>query len=424
MSVVKDAAAQAAAADTEQASLGERARAQFPALHQQVHGRPLVYLDNAASAHKPQPVIDTVNRCYSRDYSNVHRGVHQLSERATREYEQARDTVRAFINARDSREIVFVRGTTEAINLVAQSWGRAQLQAGDEILITEMEHHANIVPWQLLSEQTGAVLRVAPITDQGELIVEEFERRLGARTRLVAVTHVSNALGTINPVARITEMAHAHGAKVLIDGAQSVPHMPVDVQSLDCDFYAFSGHKTYGPTGIGALYGKAELLESMPPYQGGGEMIRQVTFQKTTFAPIPQKFEAGTPHIVGAIGMAAAIDYLNGIGMEAIARYDRELLAYATAALQDIPKLRIVGQAPDKAGILSLVFDDIHPHDLGTILDHEGVAIRTGHHCCMPLMERYCLPATARASLAFYNTRADVDALVAALHKAREMFSP
>ena len=424
MNAVSDTAARTGGTEAGSVALGEQVRAQFPALHQQVHGRPLVYLDNAASAHKPQAVIDTVNRCYSRDYSNVHRGVHELSERATREYEQARDTVRAFINARESREIVFVRGTTEAINLVAHSWGRKQLKAGDEILITEMEHHANIVPWQLLSEQTGAVLRVAPITDRGELILDEFERRLGERTGLVAVTHVSNALGTINPIKRITDMAHAHGARVLVDGAQSVPHMPVDVQSLDCDFYAFSGHKLYGPTGIGALYGKAELLEAMPPYQGGGEMIRQVTFQKSTFAPTPQKFEAGTPHIVGAIGMAAAIDYLNGIGMDAIARYDRQLLDYAMDALVDIPKLRVIGEAPDKAGILSLAFDDIHPHDLGTILDHEGVAIRTGHHCCMPLMERYCVPATARASLAFYNTRADIDALVAALHKAREMFAP
>jgi len=424
MNAVEDTAARKTGAETPPPALGERVRAQFPALHQQVNDRPLVYLDNAATAHKPQAVIDTVNRCYSRDYSNVHRGVHQLSERATREYEQARETVRAFINARESREVVFVRGTTEAINLVAHSWGRSHLKTGDEILITEMEHHANIVPWQLLSEQTGAVLRVAPITDRGELMLEEFERRLGERTRLVAVTHVSNALGTINPVRRITDMAHARGAKVLVDGAQSVPHMPVDVQSLDCDFYAFSGHKLYGPTGIGALYGKAGLLEAMPPYQGGGEMIRQVTFQKSTFAPTPQKFEAGTPHIVGAVGMAAAIDYLNGIGMDAIARYDRELLDYAMAALQDIPKLRVIGEAPDKAGILSLAFDDIHPHDLGTILDHEGVAIRTGHHCCMPLMERYCVPATARASLAFYNTRADIDALVAALHKAREMFGP
>ncbi|MEJ2686508.1 MAG: cysteine desulfurase [Gammaproteobacteria bacterium] len=424
MNAVEDTAARNTGAETPPPALGERVRAQFPALHQQVNDRPLVYLDNAATAHKPRAVIDTVNRCYNRDYSNVHRGVHQLSERATREYEQARETVRGFINARESREIVFVRGTTEAINLVAHSWGRTHLKAGNEILITEMEHHANIVPWQLLSEQTGAVLRVAPITDRGELMLDEFERRLGERTRLVAVTHVSNALGTINPVRRITDMAHAHGAKVLVDGAQSVPHMPVDVQSLDCDFYAFSGHKLYGPTGIGALYGRAGLLEAMPPYQGGGEMIRQVTFQKSTFAPTPQKFEAGTPHIVGAIGMAAAIDYLNGIGMDAIARYDRELLDYAMAALQDIPKLRVIGEAPDKAGILSLAFDDIHPHDLGTILDHEGVAIRTGHHCCMPLMERYCVPATARASLAFYNTRADIDALVAALHKAREMFGP
>ncbi|HKK14380.1 MAG TPA: cysteine desulfurase [Gammaproteobacteria bacterium] len=424
MMSAKDTTAQAVSAAGEPALDAERLRADFPALHQQVRGKPLVYLDNAATAHKPQAVIDAVNRCYSRDYSNVHRGVHYLSEKATEEYEQAREKVRAFLNARESREIVFLRGTTEAVNLVAQSWGRQHLKSGDEVLITEMEHHANIVPWQLLSEQTGAVLRVAPITDEGELIVEEFEKRLGPRTKLVGITHVSNALGTINPVKQIAALAHAQGARVLVDGAQSVPHMGVDVQDLDCDFYAFSGHKAYGPTGIGALYAKADVLESMPPYQGGGEMIRQVTFKKTTFAAIPQKFEAGTPHIVGAIALGIALDYLQGIGMDAIARYDRELLDYAHRALGDIPKLRVVGTARDKASILSLVFDDIHPHDLGTIVDSEGVAIRTGHHCCMPLMERYCLPATARASLAFYNTRADVDALVAALQKAREMFGP
>ena len=332
--------------------------------------------------------------------------------------------MRDFIGARESAEIVFVRGTTEAINLVAQSYARSQLQHGDEVLISEMEHHANIVPWQLLSEQTGVVLKVTPVKDDGELALDELERRLGPRTRLVAITHVSNALGTIVPVKTVIDRAHAHGARVLIDGAQAVPHQRVDVRALDCDFYAFSGHKLYGPTGIGVLYGKAELLRAMPPYQGGGEMIREVTFKKTTFADIPQRFEAGTPHIVGAIGLGAAIDYLQGIGLEAIAAHERALLDYATRALASVPGLRVIGTAPHKAAILSFVLDGVHAHDIGTIVDHEGVAVRAGHHCAMPVMERFGVTATARASLALYNTREEIDALVGALHRAQEMFRP
>lgn len=400
----------------------QRIREDFPALHQEVRGRPLVYLDNAATAHKPHSVLEAVQHHYAVDYSNVHRGVHYLAERATQAYEQAREKVRGFINAADTREIVFVRGTTEAINLVAQSWARDQVRSGDEILITEMEHHANIVPWQMICQQTGAVLKVAPIRDDGALDLQALEQHIGPRTRLLAFTHLSNSLGTLNPVRRIVELAHAVGARVLVDGAQAVPHLPVDVQALGCDFYAFSGHKLFGPTGIGVLYGKAELLEAMPPWQGGGEMIREVRFEKTTYADLPLKFEAGTPHIVGAIGLGAAIDYLQGLDWAAIAHYEHELLDYATAALTDIPKLRLIGTAPQKGGILSFVFEDVHSHDVGTIIDMEGVAVRTGHHCTMPLMNRYGVPATSRASLAFYNTRADVDRLVAALHKVREMF--
>jgi len=400
----------------------ERLRADFPALHQEVHGKPLVYLDNGATAQKPQTVLDTIAQYYGRDYSNVHRGAHTLSERITAAYEEAREKVRAFINAPESREVVFVRGTTEAINLVAQSYGRVHLRKGDEVLITELEHHANIVPWQMLSDQTGATLKVAPINDAGEVVLEEFERRLGPRTKLVAIAHVSNALGTILPVAKMTEMAHAHGAKVLVDGAQAAPHQAIDVQALGCDFYAFSGHKLFGPTGIGVLYGRAELLAGMPPYQGGGEMIREVTFERTTFADIPQKFEAGTPHIVGAIGLGAAIDYVGAVGLTAIAAYEHELLQYATARLSEVPGLRIIGTAADKAAILSFVLEDVHAHDVGTIVDHEGVAVRTGHHCAMPVMQRYDVAATARASFAMYNTHAEVDTLVHALHKVREMF--
>ncbi|MEJ2508845.1 MAG: cysteine desulfurase [Gammaproteobacteria bacterium] len=401
----------------------ERIRADFPALHQEVHGKPLVYLDNGATAQKPQTVLDTIAQYYGRDYSNVHRGAHTLSERITAAYEEAREKVRAFINAPESREVVFVRGTTEAINLVAQSYGRVHLRKGDEVLITELEHHANIVPWQMLSDQTGATLKVAPINDAGEVVLEEFERRLGPRTKLVAIAHVSNALGTILPVAKMTEMAHAHGAKVLVDGAQAAPHQAIDVQALGCDFYAFSGHKLFGPTGIGVLYGRAELLAGMPPYQGGGEMIREVTFERTTFADIPQKFEAGTPHIVGAIGLGAAIDYVGAVGLTAIAAYEHELLQYATARLSEVPGLRIIGTAADKAAILSFVLEDVHAHDVGPIVDHEGVAVRTGHHCAMPVMQRYDVAATARASFAMYNTHAEVDTLVHALHRVREMFA-
>ncbi len=400
----------------------EAIRADFPALQQQVRGKPLVYLDNAATAHKPQAVIDAVSRFYATDYSNVHRAVHTLAARATRDYEDAREKVRAFLNARDRREIVFVRGTTEAINLVASSYGRTRLGPGDEILITEMEHHANIVPWQLLCEQTGAVLRVAPIDDAGALRMDELERLLGGRTRLVAVSHVSNALGTVNPVRRIVELAHAAGARVLVDGAQAAPHFGVDVQALGCDFYAFSGHKLYGPTGIGVLYGKAELLREMPPYQGGGEMIREVTFDRTTYADIPYKFEAGTQHIAGAVGLGAALDYLGAVGLEAIARHEHRLHEYASRTLGEIPGLRLIGTAPEKAGILSFVVEGIHAHDVGTVLDAEGVAVRVGHHCAMPAMRRLGVPATARAALALYNTRDDVDVLVAAIGKAKEIF--
>ena len=400
----------------------ERVRADFPALRQTVRGRPLVYLDNAATAQKPQSVIDTVAHYYTDDYSNVHRGVHYLSERATDAYEGAREKIRAYLNASETRELVFVRGTTEAINLVAQSWGRSQLGAGDEILITAMEHHSNIVPWQLLCEQTGAVLKVAPIDDSGELLVDEFRQLLNERTKLVAITHVSNSLGTILPVQSLVKMAHDAGAKVLVDGAQATPHMAVDVQALDCDFYALSGHKMFGPTGIGVLYAKAELLAAMPPWQGGGEMIRRVTFEKSTYADIPHKFEAGTPHIVGAIGLGAAVDYLQGIDREAAARHEAALLDYATEAVGALSGIRLVGTAEHKAGVLSFVFEDVHAHDVGTIVDQQGVAVRVGHHCTMPLMERMGVPATVRASFALYNTREEVDALVNALQRVREVF--
>ncbi len=400
-----------------------RIRADFPGLAQTVHGKPLVFLDNAASAQKPRAVIDAVAHHYAHDYANVHRGVHQLAERATDAYEGAREKVRAFLGAASTREIVFVRGTTEAINLVAHSWGRHALRAGDEVLITEMEHHANIVPWQLMAEEIGFTLRVAPILDDGRLDMEAFAALLNERTRLVAVTHMSNVLGTINPVKEIVDMAHAHGALCLVDGAQSVSHLPVDVQELGCDFYAFSGHKLFGPTGIGVLWAREALLEAMPPYQGGGEMIREVSFQRSTWADLPYKFEAGTPHIVGAIGLGAAIDYVTAIGLQAIAEYEHGLLEYATEALESVPGLTLVGRAPHKGAVLSFVMDCAHPHDIGTILDGEGVAVRAGHHCAMPLMERLGLPATTRASFAFYNTREEADALVAALHKVREIFA-
>jgi cysteine desulfurase / selenocysteine lyase len=400
----------------------ERIRKDFPILGQRVHDKPLVYFDNAATSQKPQVVIDTINKYYSRENSNIHRGIHSLSEQATRVYEGARDKVRGFLNAADSREIIFTRGTTEGINLVAQSYGRTFIKAGDEIIVSAMEHHSNIVPWQMLCEQVGAKLCVIPFNHNGELHLDEYERLLGERTKLVAVVHVSNALGTINPVKPIIEMAHRRGVPVLVDGAQAVSHMRVDVQDLDCDFYVFSGHKLFGPTGIGILYGKANLLEAMPPYQGGGDMISLVTFEKTHYNTLPYKFEAGTPNIAGGIGLGAAIDYVNEIGLESIAAYEHELLTYATEALSAIEGLRIIGTAEDKAAVLSFVLAEVHAHDIGTILDQEGIAIRAGHHCAMPVMQRFGVPATARASLAFYNTKEEVDALVKAIYKVTEVF--
>ncbi|HEX7965151.1 MAG TPA: cysteine desulfurase [Gammaproteobacteria bacterium] len=396
-----------------------RWRRDFPILGEKVHSKPLVYLDNAATSQKPQAVIDAISRYYEHHNANVHRGVHTLSELATADYEGAREKVRAFINARSVKEVVYTRGTTEAINLVAQSFLRPRLKPGDEILLTQMEHHSNIVPWQLLAGQTGAVLKVVPITDAGELEPGMFQELLGERTRIAVFGHVSNALGTVNPVKEMTAQAHAHGVPVLVDGAQAVPHMAVDVRDLDCDFYAFSGHKMFAPTGIGILYGKEALLEAMPPWQGGGEMIRIVRFGQTTYNDLPHKFEAGTPDIGGAVGLGAAVDYLNQAGMGAIQDYERGLLAYATDRIGSVQGVRLVGTARHKAGVVSFVMQGVHPHDLGTIVDQEGVAIRTGHHCAMPVMERFGLPATARASLAFYNTREDIDTLAAALDKAR-----
>jgi cysteine desulfurase/selenocysteine lyase len=401
----------------------ERVRKDFPILHQQLRGRPLVYLDNAATGQKPQAVIDALAHYYTTDNANIHRGVHTLSQRATDAYEGVRARVQRHLNAREAREIVFVRGTTEGINLVAQTFGRTRVGAGDEILISWMEHHSNIVPWQLLCEQTGAVLRVVPIDDDGALVMDAYDRLLSERTRLVAVAHVSNALGTINPVGPIVARAHARGIPVLLDGAQAVPHMAVDVQALDCDFYVFSSHKAFGPTGIGVLYGKASWLEQMPPYQGGGDMISSVTFEKTRYNALPHKFEAGTPHIAGVIGLGAAIDYLNAVGLERIGAYEHELLRYGTEALAGAPGVRLIGTAREKASVLSFVVEGVHAHDVGTILDHEGIAVRAGHHCAMPVMERFGVPATARASLALYNTREEIDALVRALHKVREIFA-
>jgi len=400
-----------------------RIRADFPLLRQQVHGQPLVYLDNAATSQKPQVVIDTLTRYYAEENSNVHRGVHVLSERATEAYEAARANVRRFLNAADTREVIFVRGATEGINLVAQSYGRASIKPGDEIIISWMEHHSNIVPWQMLCEEKGAVLRVVPINEDGEVLLDEYERLLNPRTKFVALVHVSNALGTINPVKRMIEMAHRQRVPVLLDGAQAVAHLPVDVQELDCDFYVFSGHKVLGPTGIGILYGKADFLEDMPPYQGGGDMILSVTFEKTRYNTLPYKFEAGTPHIAGVVGLGAALDYLRGIGLDRIAAYEQALLAYGTDVLLAIPGLRLIGTAKEKASVLSFVIEGIHAHDIGTILDQEGIAIRAGHHCAMPVMQRFGVPATARASLAFYNTRGELDALGRAIGKAIELFS-
>jgi len=400
----------------------EAIRADFPILQQQVYGKPLVYLDNAATSQKPAKVIETLDSYYREYNANIHRGIHFLSERATSAYEDAREKVRLFMNAASTREIIFVRGTTEGINLVAQSYGRSRLQAGDEIIISEMEHHSNIVPWQILCKQTGAVLKVIPINDAGELILEEYERLLGPKTRLVAVGHISNALGTINPVEQIIAMAHRHGAVVLIDGAQAAPHMTIDVQALGCEFYAFSGHKLFGPTGTGVLYGRQSLLETMPPYHGGGDMIKKVTLAETTYNDLPYKFEAGTPHIAGVIGLGAAIDYVQGIGLHAIAAHENELLAYAVSAIRDIPGLKFIGTARERVSIVSFIMDGIHPHDIGTILDRQGIAIRTGHHCAMPVMDHFHVPATARASIAFYNTFAEIDRLVQGLEKCREVF--
>ena len=397
-------------------------REDFPILNQIVYDKPLVYLDNAATSQKPAAVIDAMTHYYSTDNSNIHRGVHILSERATQQYEEARVKAQRFINAAESKEIIFVRGTTEAINLVANSYGRANVKEGDEVLITAMEHHSNIVPWQILCEEKRARLRVAPINDDGELILQEFEKLVNERTKLISVPHVSNALGTINPVRAMVEVAHRRNVPVMIDGAQAAPHMRVDVQELDCDFYAFSGHKVYGPTGIGVLYGKAGLLDAMPPYQGGGDMIASVTFEKTAYNTLPFKFEAGTPNIAATIGLGAAIDYVNQIGLDKIAKYEHELLVYGTESLSRVPRLRLIGTAREKAGVLSFVLEGVHPHDVGTILDREGIAIRTGHHCAMPVMERFGIPATARASLAFYNTKEEIDALVAGIHKVKEVF--
>jgi cysteine desulfurase / selenocysteine lyase len=400
----------------------DRVRADFPILATQSHGKPLVFLDSAASAQKPRAVIEAVTRVYSESYANVHRGVYELSMKATDAYEGARATVQRFLNAASTKEIVFVRGTTEAINLVAGSYGRQHVGAGDEVLITGLEHHSNIVPWQLLCEATGARLRVVPITDSGEVLLEELEQLLSPRTRIVSVAHISNALGTLLPVKEIVRIAHARGVPVLLDGAQSAPRTPIDVRDLDCDFFAFSGHKAYGPSGIGVLYAKAEHLAAMPPWQGGGDMILSVSFEKTTYNEIPYKFEAGTPNIAGAIGLGAALDYLAGLDLERVAAHEDDLLRHGTAVLSAIPGLRLVGTARRKAGVLSFVIDGVHPHDLGTVLDYEGIAIRTGHHCAQPVMERFGLPATSRASLGVYNTRADLDALAAGIRKAQELF--
>ena len=400
----------------------ERVRHDFPILDRTVNGRPLVYLDSGASSQRPVAVLRAVEDYETHSHANIHRGVHALSQAATEAFEGARERVRRFVNARSTKEIIFVRGTTEAINLVAQSYARPRLQAGDEIIVSALEHHANIVPWQMICEQTGAVLKVAPINTRGEFLFDEYLKILSPRTRIVAVAHVSNALGTILPVKKIVDAAHAQGAVVLVDGAQAVPHSRVDVRALGCDFYAFSGHKLYGPTGIGVLYGREELLQAMPPWQGGGDMILTVSFEKTTYNDLPAKFEAGTPNISGAIGLAAAMDYIESLGIDAIAAHEQHLVELASAELQKIPGIHLVGTAPNKASIVSFVMDGVHPHDLGTILDHEGVAVRTGHHCAMPLMTFLGLPATVRASFAVYNTDNDVKSLVAALGKAREVF--
>ena len=401
----------------------EKLRTDFPILSEQVHGKPLVYLDNAATAQKPTRVIEAIRRYYREYNANVHRGVHTLSEKASAVFEEARAKARAFINAQSEKEIIFTKGTTEGINLVAQSYGRSMLTAGDEIIISAMEHHSNIVPWQLLCEQTGAILRVIPINDAGELIMDEYAKLLGPKTRLLGIVHISNALGTINPIREIIRLAHEHGVVVIVDGAQAVPHATVDVQGLDCDFYTLSSHKLFGPTGFGVLYGKEHLLDAMPPYHGGGDMIKMVSFERSLYADLPHKFEAGTPDISGGIGFAAALDYVMQIGLDNIACYEQGLLEYATEAASTVKGLRLIGTAKDKASILSFIVDDIHPHDLGTILDHQGIAIRTGHHCAMPVMDRFAVPATARASFAFYNTREEVDRLVEGIENAKKVFA-
>jgi len=401
----------------------DKIRADFPILSLQVSGKPLVYLDNAASSQMPQPVIDRIVRYQTQEHSNIHRAVHYLSELATREFEAARVKVQHFLNARESREIIFTRGTTEAINLVMHGYGRAFIGKGDEIILSGLEHHANIVPWQMLAEEKGAVLRVIPMNDQGELLIDEFEALFNAKTKFLALSHVSNALGTINPVKQMVAYAHKHGVPVLLDGAQAAPHQVLDVQELDCDFYAFSGHKMCGPTGIGVLYGKAQLLEKMQPYQGGGDMILSVTFEKTIYNVIPAKFEAGTPPIMAAIALGAAIDYLQGIGLGNIEAYEHELLEYATSRVSAIPGVKIIGTARKKAAVLSFEIQSVHPHDVGTILNADGIAIRTGHHCAQPVMQRFHVPATARASFAFYNTKQEVDKLVDGIRKVQEMFA-
>ena len=417
--VTRDPQLRAAAAGLDLAKI----RADFPILAERINGKPLVYLDNAATSQKPRVVLDAIANYYAHLNANIHRGVHTLSVRATEAHDAARLTVKKFINAADTREIIFVRGATEAINLVAQTYGRRHVGAGDEVLITAMEHHSNIVPWQILCEEKGAQLKVAPIDDRGELILDEFAKLIGPRTKIVAVTQVSNALGTVLPLREMIELAHRRGVPVLVDGAQAVPHFAVDVQALDADFYAFSGHKVYGPTGIGVLYGKRALLDAMPPYQGGGDMIRSVTFEKTTYNDLPWKFEAGTPDIAGAIALGAALKYITDLGMENIAAHENDLLVYATETVGAIPGVRLIGTASERVGVVSFVLDGVHPHDLGTILDRDGIAIRTGHHCAQPVMERFGIPATARASFAVYNTKEEVDALVAGIRTAHEVFA-
>ncbi len=401
----------------------ETIRQDFPILKQTVHGKPLVYLDNAATAQKPNVVIETLDQYYCEYNANIHRGVHKLSELGTEKYEQVRKKLKTFVNASSIKEIIFVRGATEGINLVAQTFARSNLQADDEVIITELEHHSNIVPWQMVCEQTGSILKYVPINDAGELIQEEYEKLLSEKTKLVALGHISNALGTINPIKSMIEKAHAIGAKVLIDGAQAVPHCTVDVQALDCDFYVFSGHKLFGPTGIGVLYGKETLLNDMPPYHGGGDMIKMVSMDKTIYNDLPYKFEAGTPHIAGVIGLGAAIDYVNSIGLDSISSYEHELLLYANEQAKQIETITPIGVAKEKTSIFSFVMDNIHPHDIGTILDSEGIAIRTGHHCAMPVMERFKLPATARASFAFYNTKSEIDSLMKGIDQCKQMFA-